>query len=173
MKVSEASLATPCDADFAAMVPLGRRARLCEQCTKVVHDLSSMTESEARTLLRRPRNGDLCIRYLHDIHGNVWFGESPRSRTVPATRLARRGLAALAGAAAIAAVPALLEACGGASPGPNPYGVAPDDAGDGTDAAPPAMVPRGQVRPAQPTVGSPSSVAGDDGGPPPPDGGVD
>jgi hypothetical protein len=164
MKVSEASLATPCDADFAAMVPLGRRARLCEQCTRVVHDLSSMTESEARALLRRPRNDGLCIRYLHDIHGNVWFGESPRSRTVPASRLVRRGLAAFAGAAAIAAVPALLEACGGASPSPNPYGLS-DDAGDGTDAQPATPVePRGQVTPARPVVGTATSQTAGDAG---------
>jgi hypothetical protein len=148
------------------MVPLGRRVRLCGQCTKVVHDLSSMTESGARALLRRPRNEGLCIRYLHDIHGNVWFGDREPSRMAPAGRLARRGLAALA----IAAVPALLEACGGASPGT--YDPAVADAGDGTDAQSAApvepVVPRGQFMPAQPAVGSPAS-----GGPRPVDGGAD
>lgn len=104
------------------MRPRGDNARLCADCDKLVHDLSGMTEPQARALLRRPRTEGLCIRYLHDEQGNVWFRGNAPTPIVAASRLARRGVAALASAAALVAVPSLIEACGGASP----YGVGSD-----------------------------------------------
>jgi hypothetical protein len=112
MKASEAIIATPCGADWRKMDPRGDTKRMCGECNKLVHDLSSMTERQARALLARPRNDGLCIRYLHDAHGNVWFeGQAP---VVPVGHLVRRGVSMLAGAAALVAMPALIEACGGA-----------------------------------------------------------
>jgi hypothetical protein len=119
MKRDEARIATPCGADWKAMRPRGN-ARLCESCNKVVHDLSARSEAEARALLRTQPSEGLCIRYLHDADGNVWFGEPP-GRIVPTSRLARGASVAVA-AAALLVAPALVEACGGASPdGPGNY----------------------------------------------------
>jgi hypothetical protein len=98
------------------MSPRGT-ARLCGACDKLVHDLSSMSEREARALLQARSTEGLCIRYLHDERGEIWFGGAG---LVPATRLARRG-AAMAAAAALVLTPVLTEACGGAAPDPNPY----------------------------------------------------
>jgi hypothetical protein len=142
MKASEARLATPCGADWRAMRPQGGTARLCADCNKLVHDLSGMTEPRARALLGRPRNEGLCIRYLHDEQGNIWFRGSALAGIVAPGRLVRRGLAALAGAAALVAVPSLLEACGGASPN--------DPASAGGTA---------QLTPAAPTVATPADDA--------------
>jgi hypothetical protein len=141
MKASEASLATPCGADWRGMRPQGGAARLCADCNKLVHDLSGMTEPQARALLGRPRNEGLCIRYLHDEQGNIWFRGSAPPELVAPGRLVRRGFAALAGAAALIAVPSLLEACGGASPND----------------------PRSaQLSQAAPTVGAPAAAASPD-----------
>ena len=102
------------------MAPRGT-ARLCSTCDKLVHDLSAMTEREARTLLRTQATRGLCIRYLHDATGEIWFGNGSSDGLVPASRLARRG-AVMATAAALVLTPVLTEACGGANPNPNPYG---------------------------------------------------
>jgi hypothetical protein len=118
MNRDDARIARPCGADFSAMSPRGT-ARFCSACDKVVHDLSSMSEGQARALLRDRSTEGLCIRYLHDERGEIWFGGAGPG-LVPATRLARRG-AAMAAAAALVLAPVLTEACGGAAPDPNPY----------------------------------------------------
>jgi hypothetical protein len=112
------------------MAPRGT-ARLCDTCDKLVHNLSAMNEAEARALLlRRPDDG-LCIRYLYDAGGAIWFGDASSGPVVPARRLARRAAAVVA-AATLLAVPALTEACGGAGPSPNPYNYDLPDSGAGT-----------------------------------------
>jgi len=149
MRRDDAPIATPCGADWKAMSPLGK-ARLCGQCDKLVHDLSAMTEGAARALLEtRPTDG-LCIRYLHDATGEIWFG-ARAERVVPANRLARRGAVAIS-AAALLLVPALTEACGGAAPDRNPYNhpFEADDAGIATS------LDSGR-EPAQPTLASPEA----------------
>jgi hypothetical protein len=120
MNRDDARIARPCGADWNAMSPRGT-ARFCSACDKLVHDLSSMSEREARTLLQGRSTEGLCIRYLHDERGEIWFGGSAAGAgLVPATRLARRG-AAMAAAAALVLTPVLTEACGGAAPDRNPY----------------------------------------------------
>jgi hypothetical protein len=155
MRRDDAPIATPCGADWTAMSPRGK-ARLCGQCDKLVHDLSAMTERAARALLEtRPTEG-LCIRYLHDATGEIWFG-ARAERVVPASRLARRGAAAMS-AAALLLVPVLTEACGGAAPDRNPYNY-PFEADDGGTA--PSLGSDRQA--AQPTLASSGSEAGDAG----------
>jgi hypothetical protein len=138
MKQDEAPIATPCGADWKSMRPRGN-ARLCETCDKLVHDLSARSEAEARALLRTQPNEGLCIRYLHDADGNVWFGDTSE-RIVLASRLTR-GASVAAAAAALLVAPALIEACGGASPnGPGYYdNYAAGDAGDARREASPAL----------------------------------
>ena len=93
------------------MSPRGR-ARLCAQCDKLVHDLSALRESEARALLAGA-NGSLCVRYLYDEHGAIWFSTSKLNRAKRAGALT----------AATVALPLLVQACGGLGPydGPNDY----------------------------------------------------
>ena len=129
MKVDEARIATPCGADWRTMQPRGN-ARLCETCDKVVHDLSGRSEAEARALLRTRPNEGLCIRYLHDAEGNVWFGGDGPARLVPPSRLAR-GASLAAAATALLVAPLLIEACGGAAPDAQGYYDNTAAAGDG------------------------------------------
>jgi hypothetical protein len=105
MKVTDL-VTRPCPRQFAEMKE-GRDpgTRLCEACDTMVHDLSLMNRREARALLEE-KNGDICIRVVHDISGHAVFRD-----TVPASRLMRGAMAL-----ALVASPFMLEACGGAAP---------------------------------------------------------
>src|SRR5215472_8075834 len=87
--------------------------RVCAECETKVHDLSSMSEGEARAFLRAKKGEHLCVRYLYDAGGKLRFAGEFDARTpvVPEYRLTRRLRARLARAALITA-PFLLEACG-------------------------------------------------------------
>jgi hypothetical protein len=111
MHKGDVVIRTPCGADWNAMDPRGR-ARLCRSCDKLVHDLSAMAENEAAQLLEQTPSS-LCVRYLHDTTGKIWFRDD-LTALVPRERLisrARKGALALA---AVIAPPLLLQACGGA-----------------------------------------------------------
>ena len=104
------------------MTPASASARRCAECATLVHDLSTMSPEEARAIVKR---GGRCVRYLYDGDGNVVFGGPPREALiVPARALlsksAQRKWLAIA---SLAALPVLLEACGGVAP------TARDDAG--------------------------------------------
>jgi len=60
---------TPCDADWDAMTG-DERKRFCDHCSKHVHDLSALTEPEARELLSKP---GICGRYRVRPDGHVRF----------------------------------------------------------------------------------------------------
>jgi hypothetical protein len=98
------------------MEPRGS-ARFCGKCEKVVHDLSALSERAARRLLASTSES-LCVRYLHDTSGEIWFGGDPPG-WVPQGRLVRAGRS-LAAAAALVAGPTLIQACGGADGGADP-----------------------------------------------------
>lgn len=100
-------IATPCGVDFSRMTRREATRRFCEACRTVVHDLSSMTEAEARTLLDARASEGLCVRYLADDAGRLHFLPD-----VPASLLSRAKRAALA--AAMMAGPLSLTACMGA-----------------------------------------------------------
>jgi hypothetical protein len=93
-----------------------RSARFCGQCEKVVHDLSSMTEMQARALLRGSSES-LCVRYLHDATGEIWFAGD---RVAPHRLNRAKRVAAVA--SALAAAPLLMQACGGAGAYDDAYG---------------------------------------------------
>src|SRR5262245_19885016 len=116
MKREEVRIQTPCGADWDRMDPRGS-ARFCGQCDKLVHDLSGMGERAARELMRST-SGSLCVRYLYDATGQIWF--EGKSDIIPPTALHRKGRALVA-AAAMAAVPVLFQACGGAGLDNYPY----------------------------------------------------
>lgn len=65
----------PCHEDWGAMRDGGDGKRFCEVCTKDVHDLSSMTEPEARhALVEARKRGSVCVRYrMNPATGDIRF----------------------------------------------------------------------------------------------------
>ena len=91
------NIAEPCKVDWTKMTP-AEGGRFCGDCKKVVKNLSSMTEREARKLLRTQNDGQLCVRYLYDKHGNMFFGADAPKPDVPVSMLSRaKRVAAVAG----------------------------------------------------------------------------
>jgi hypothetical protein len=109
MREDEIRIPSPCHEDWDAMqVGPGGRERFCHACRKHVHDLSAMTEEEARGLLDRDREGELCVSYLRGPDGQM-VHRAPVS-FVPASRLLRR-MAQRAGPIAKASAALGLAAC--------------------------------------------------------------
>ncbi len=107
MQKREIRIATPCEVDWESMTPADK-GRFCGECKKVVRNLSQMSEREALQMLTEENNGQLCVRFLYDKHGKVFFA-GDRQRLIPATLLSKTKRAALAAAAI--AVPLALNAC--------------------------------------------------------------
>jgi hypothetical protein len=103
MDKRDVPIASPCGLDWRKMTPTGG-GRFCGDCKKVVRDVSGMSEEEARALLLTPRRENLCVRYLHDKHGNIVFAQP--SALLPASLLARAKRVA-----AVAALPFATQAC--------------------------------------------------------------
>lgn len=134
-------IAKPCHVDFDAMTR-GDKSRFCGACKKHVHELTKLTESEARTLLAAPSAEGLCVRYVHDDLGHVVFRDSFRDRPIPASTLirAKRVLQT-----ALVALPLSLTACmGGAQPRPALMGEPAPVFGPDASAPDPAVSPSGQ-----------------------------
>lgn len=112
MLVDDVRIQNPCHEDWSAMDGAGAR-RYCGACERHVHDLSAMTESQARSLVQAAgATGErLCVRYSVTREGSIRFAPPPppaptlvqirpRTATPRPPALARAGLAA-----------ALLAAC--------------------------------------------------------------
>lgn len=81
----------PCHENWDAMGQETDARRFCDVCAKSVHDLSAMTETEARTVLAdESAKGRVCVRYKADGDGNIKF----KPWTVTAQSLWRMTLAA-------------------------------------------------------------------------------
>lgn len=104
-------IAKPCHVDFDAMTR-GDKSRFCGACKKHVHELTKLTESEARALLTAPSAEGLCVRYVHDDLGHVVFRDTFRERPIPASSLVR---AKRVLQTALVALPLSLTACMGAA----------------------------------------------------------
>jgi|GEM_PF-2229514 len=78
MRRAQLRILEPCEEDFGAMVGPPER-KFCGKCEKHVHDLSAMTEPEARALLRAHGSQDLCVRYRYGADGRVRFRPRPRT----------------------------------------------------------------------------------------------
>jgi hypothetical protein len=72
MRRTQLPIANPCHEDWRTMDPVAR-GRFCRRCDKQVHDLSAMTEPQAREFLAEPRDSKICVRYACDGAGNVRF----------------------------------------------------------------------------------------------------
>jgi hypothetical protein len=115
MNCSELPIVSPCGADWQGMTSRDIATRFCGECKKHVHDLSRMTQAEARRLLAAPATDGLCVRYLHDERGDILFAQET-AKLVSASRLAP--VKRLLAAATLAAAPLSLTACMGAAPMP-------------------------------------------------------
>lgn len=87
---------SPCTADWDAMRPEDAgKSRHCELCATRVHDLSAMTEREARVFLATTASQQVCLSYLETSDGRRLFADTPRttaprhavSDVVPPSRL--------------------------------------------------------------------------------------
>lgn len=112
-------------------------SRFCGECNKHVHDLSQLTEHDARRLLASPATEGLCVRYLYDEAGRVRF--APDAAAAPAlvapSRLAR--VKRYVVAATALALPMSLTACMGAY-APPPQPAPPSRVATPNEPAPPA-----------------------------------
>lgn len=150
MEQRDFPIASPCSLDWQKMTPADG-GRFCGDCKKVVRDLSRLSEGEARALLRTPPREGLCVRYLHDRHGKIFFAGDARAPLLPPSFLHRAKRVAVA-SVALAALEGcsvspfenpsepehLYESMGGVAYDPNSTLVptpSPIDAGTGTDAA--------------------------------------
>jgi hypothetical protein len=80
MRTLHLPIADPCHEDWDAM-DANEQGRFCGKCTKQVHDLSTMTEPEAQSLLRARAGGRICVRYEHDDAGRIRFRPASLART--------------------------------------------------------------------------------------------
>lgn len=130
MKNQDVAVESPCNANWSAM-QRGDKSRFCSDCKKTVHDLTSMSQAEASTLLAAPATEELCVRYLHDELGHLVFVDTFRDRPIPLVALLRKRAGQ---AVAVAALGMSLTACMGARqypkvmPPTKPIPVAPSPA---------------------------------------------
>ncbi len=115
MRADDIRIPEPCHEDWGRMLP-EERGWHCRLCSKHVHDLSSMTETQVRALLASGQ--DICVAYDVDRSGDIVFAPEP---VVPIARLVRRPAAAAAAGLALA-----LAACTPHGEDQNPHLDAPD-----------------------------------------------
>jgi hypothetical protein len=89
----------PIDLDETRMRGTGD-AWHCGHCSKTVHVLSSMTETQARTLLAAHAGQDICVSYSMSRAGEIRFRPEP---VVPISALSRRPRIAAAAALGLSA----------------------------------------------------------------------
>ena len=141
MRTDDVPITTPCGASFDGMSAVDAARRMCASCNKVVHDLSAMSEADARTTVA---DGPVCVRYLYDVHGNVLFSAPPGARVVPAgALLSKAAKSRLRRAAALAASAIVFEGGGGNDGAARDVGVERNTHEPEADAgAPTALPPR-------------------------------
>ena len=113
MKRDDIRIPEPCHASWDEMrQEEGDHRRFCDHCTKHVHDLSALTERQARALLDSSfRDGvSICVSYACGPGGEVRFAPEPTVPPAPQHQLL--GLKRMVAAAALA-VPMLAAGCTG------------------------------------------------------------
>jgi hypothetical protein len=141
----------PIDLDETGMRGKGD-AWHCGHCSKTVHVLSSMTETQARTLLATHAGQDICVSYSMSRAGEIRFRPEP---VVPISALSRRPRIAAAAAFGLSAA---MAAC---APHENPR-VQPAPVVDVVTPGNPAlpMIPVQRYQPPQPIEPDVIAVAG-------------
>ena len=115
MRADDIRIPEPCHEDWGRMLP-EERGWHCRLCSKHVHDLSAMTETQVRALMRSGQ--DICVAYDVTNSGEIVFQPEP---IVPIARLVRRPVGAAAAGLALA-----LAAC-------TPHGEEPSQTLDATE----------------------------------------
>ena len=87
-------IAAPCKADWQQMIGTDR-VRFCGQCSLNVYNLSSMTKTEAESLIARTE-GRLCVRFYQRADGSILTRNCPVGLRVIYRRLSYLGRAASA-----------------------------------------------------------------------------
>lgn len=116
----DVSIDNPCRVDWSSMTKREASRRFCGECKKHVHDLSAMTENEARALLSGPTTEGLCVRTFTDARGELVFRPD-----VPVSRLFRSATSVAALRAMAVVAPLSLTACMGARQFEPPANAAP------------------------------------------------
>ncbi len=103
MKSENLPITGPCPIDLDA-TDFDRSAKRahCAHCQKDVHNLSQMTEGEARDFLRSVAGQKVCVSYARDRQGKIHFS-SPDTSVVPLTQVRARSRAAAAAGIGLAA----------------------------------------------------------------------
>ncbi len=107
MAISTREVPVPnrCHADRERMRP-SATGRYCGECKQHVHDLSSMTEPQARRLMARAAEERLCVSYSVEPDGSLRTAPERPSAWVPMQRLVRKARPGLMAASL------LLAGCG-------------------------------------------------------------
>ena len=103
MKSENLPITGPCPIDLDA-TDFDRSAKRahCAHCQKDVHNLSQMSEDEARDFLRSVAGQKVCVSYARDRQGKIRFSQ-PDDNVVPLTRVRARSRAAAAAGIGLAA----------------------------------------------------------------------
>lgn len=151
MRSKDIEIPEPCHADWDAMRP-EERGRFCFECQTKVHDLSSMTETEAERFLERTACEDVCISYLHAPDGSIIFQKrAPRpAPVIPISRLSRPRTAATTGTTVRAALAGVGMAAALAACAPHGEGPKVREADEISFQAPAAVIPHGEAQEATP-----------------------
>ena len=89
VKANQVDITSPCPITLdRSAVSAKDRAMFCAHCTKDVHLLSQMTESETRELMKAEAGRDICVSYSTRDDGSIRF--RPEPKLVPVTSLRRR-----------------------------------------------------------------------------------
>lgn len=100
-------IAEPCTEDWESMEGEGFK-RFCDKCSKHVHDLSDLTQAEAKALLAENAGSNICVVYKFNTSGRISFREPQYPRP---TRSQLTGIKKLLAAAAMVPILATLPAC--------------------------------------------------------------
>ena len=89
VKAEQLEITSPCPITLDRSAVSARdKAMFCAHCTKDVHLISQMTESEARELMKAQAGRDICVSYSTRGDGSIRFREDPS--LVPVTALRSR-----------------------------------------------------------------------------------
>jgi len=144
------------------------RGKFCFECRKKVHDLSAMTQPEAKGFLQRTACQDVCISYLHDEQGNLVF-QAPQPQPAPVVPISRLRRPRTAAAAVMGAgLAAALAACAPHGDGPTPMQIEETVAfespavviphGEASESTPVPEVPVVEDEPCDPVIETPEAT---------------
>lgn len=97
IRIRDVEVQNPCHEDWDAMRIEDRR-RYCDRCQEHVHDLSAMSDAEAKDFLRGRAGQEVCVSYVPRTDGTIRLSPRP-APVVPVSRLRRRRPLAVAGMA--------------------------------------------------------------------------